>query len=777
VRGHFFGLLWREREARFAVAAAALFVALAAPLFFPAPQPLIQAQVRVTGLGGEQDFSVRAHEGGDASLDRISSGEALLTIVAPRKTAIEVLYGEETIAFTIHELILFGLKEWPTAHGTVHIEILGGKVVDWDPGILTEAYVTVFDNRFVLFLLGAFSLAYLYVRSRVEYRRLAPFVILSSLLVYQVLYFLDLTPTLYWDTPLLDPFVRACLLGEMAISIVLVLIWFPLRRLVSRSRPDWGDRAGRFIERYGILILLALPLLQHLLGNVVLGYNLQPTDARYTYMDWGRTMLDRGFLTFLSNGLLRHLETPLLSVVWAVFYGLTSNGYLASALVPLLYFEIAIISTFLLANEFLGRGVAFFGGLFLALSPLFSFASYFLMGDVAAAAMAVLTLWLFVLALKRRSLWLAAASGASLFLTSVTKLTGLYCAFLVVVVYLFSPSRRKTVLFVTLAFLLLLPLAFVAPYFLEHGLSTDALRAGQEYFATWARRPMFQDRGDEPPDWNEMILKSGQTHFYMGPVPRLFYFRYLVNAVGFPIALWGVVVALGAIEARVRGSQGPPRRLWALALWILPLLLFLSLWSMKNTRFSYAAFPTYAMLGAYGFALFKRGDISADARHGGLLIGISVVMLIGQSAAHYYNVSYLKNADYRDPIFIESSEPYYYIHRYYSGWHVGWNGAGQDHHFTGSIATDGRFEDVRPFELEQYPDILEVMDSNTLISFDTMTRAGEDGCDFVVDGGSRITFDLYIDGARVPERVYIYRGSIGIEREVASALPLTLPAD
>jgi 4-amino-4-deoxy-L-arabinose transferase-like glycosyltransferase len=777
MRGHFLALPWRKREARFAVAAAALFVALAALLLFPAPQPLIEAQVRVAGLDSEQDLSVRTDEGGDASLDRISSEEALLTIVAPRKTPIEVLYGEETVTFTIHELVLFGLKEWPTAHGAIHIEILGGKVVGWDPGILTEAYVAIFDNRFVLFLLGAFSLAYLYLRSQAEYRRFGPFVILSSLLVYQVLFFLDLTPTLYWDTPLLDPFVRTCLLAEMGLSIVLVLSWFPLRRLVGRSRPDWGDRADRFIERYGILILLALPLLQHLLGNVVLGYNLQPTDARYTYMDWGRTMLDRGFLTFLSKGLLRRMETPLLSIVWAVFYGLTRNGYVASALVPLLYFEIAVISTYLLAREFLEVRVAFSAGLFLALSPLFSFASYFVMGDVAAAAMAVLTLWLFVLALKRRSLWLAAASGASLFLTSVTKLTGLYCAFLVVVVYLFSPSRRKTVLFVTLAFLLLLPLAFVAPYFLEHGLSMDALRAGQEYFATWARRPMFQDRGDEPPDWNEMILKSGQTHFYMGPVPRLFYFRYLVNAVGFPIALWGVVVVLGEIEARARGSEGPPKRLWALALWILPLLLFLSLWSMKNTRFSYAAFPAYAVLGAYGFTLYRTVDSGAEARHSGLLLGISVVMLVGQSAAHYYNISYLKNADYRDPIFIESSEPYYYIHRYYSGWHVGWNGAGQDHHFTGSIATDGRFEDVRPFELERYPDTLELRDSDTLISFDTMTRAGEDGCDFVVDGGSRITFDLYIDGTRVPESVYVYRGSIGIERKVASALPLTLPAD
>jgi hypothetical protein len=359
----------------------------------------------------------------------------------------------------------------------------------------------------------------------------------------------------------------------------------------------------------------------------------------------------------------------------------------------------------------------------------------------------------------------------------VTKLTAVYSAFLMMVVYLFSKTRRVRLLLVSLAFLALLPLTFVAPYLLEHGLSVEALQAGQEYLVTWAKRPMFQDREGEPENWKEMILKSGQTHFYMGPVPRLFYFRYLVNGVGFPIVLWGLVVVLGLVEARWRGVEGPSRRLWALAVWILPLLLFLSLWSMRNTRFSYVAFPAYAILGAYGFTLFRRFSRNTYPTHSGLLLGLSVVMLAGQSAAHYYNVSYLKNADYRDPIFIESSEPYYYIHRHYAGWHIGWNGGGADHHFTGSISTDGRFEEVRPFELEQYPDVLEVSESDTVVTFDTWARAAEDGCDFVIDGGSWIKFDLYIDAVHVPERVYVYEGSIGISREVADALPLTLAVD
>ena len=209
----------------------------------------------------------------------------------------------------------------------------------------------------------------------------------------------------------------------------------------------------------------------------------------------------------------------------------------------------------------------------------------------------------------------------------------------------------------------------------------------------------------------------------------------------------------------------------------MPLLLFVSLWSMRNTRFSYLAFPAYAMAGACGFAMFKWDRRFEYVRHSGLVLGISVIMLSTHSAAHYYNVSYLKNADYRDPIFIESSEPYYYIHRHYSGWHVGWNGGGTDHHFTGSITTDGQFDLVQPFELEKYPDVLEVNNANDRIEFDTWSRSGEDGCDFVSEGGTLVTFDLLIDGEAYPQRVFVYMGSIRIDREVASVLPLAMQVD
>lgn len=779
----FAGFPQRTRRATHALATLLLVVSLALLFAFPAPKPYIEAEIQLRGWNRQESVTVSASEERGLALDWVTEGEALLTVVAPRDALVTVSSSGDAVTFTVHELIMYTEREWVAAEGPLSAKILGGKVVDWHPTLAQEAYVALYDNRFVVALLSVFSLAYVYVRSQNRFRRLAPLLIICCLLVYQVLFFLDLTPTLYWDTPLSDPFVKACLMAQIICSLLLIVLWFPLRALVGRTKPDLLERADSFIDKYGLLILVAVPIVQHLIGHGVFGYNLQPTDGRYTYMDWGRTMLENGVVSFLSRGVLRRLETPLVAAVWALFYKVTGNGYVASALVPMMYFELAVVCTYLLARELFDRRVAFYAGLFLSLSPLFSFSSYFVVIDVPSVAMTVLTLWVFAMALKRKSVLLAVASGVCLFLTAMTKVTALYCALLMVVLYFVSATRHWKILLTSLAFVVLLPIAIITPYFLEHGLSMQALQAGGEELAGWAKRPMFQIRDSEPADWQEMILMSGQTHYYMGPVPKLFYFRYLVNGVGFPIIFWGVLVLVlafeqwlpGHVDSVPLGRDGS--KLLAMAAWILPLLVFLSLWSMKNTRFSYGAFPAYAMLGAYGFVLFKGDGRFEYVRHSGLALGISVIMLSTQSAAHYYNVSYLKNADYRDPIFIESSEPYYYIHRHYSGWHVGWNGAGTDHQFTGSISTDGRFDEVEPFELERYPDVLEISESGTVISFDTWTRTGEDGCDFVIDGGTSVTFDLSIDGTLDPGRVYVYTGSIGIQREVAPALPLTMPVD
>ena len=775
----------RDRASQIAVLTISLLILGLALLFLvPAPKPNIEAEVQVEGLDRSQETTVTVSEGRSASLEWSSQTEALIRVVAPRDAVITLSAGQDAITFTLHELIIYTEEERSTSLGRTTLHILRGTVVDWYPNLLEEGYAALYANRFVVAVLIFFSLAYMYVRHRARYRQLAPFLIIGAFLTYQLLFFIDLTPTLYWDTPLSDPYVRMCLKAQMLCSVLLVALWFPLRRLVSRVRPDLLGFPGRIIDRWGLVLLIAVPLAQHVIGHGLLGYNLQPTDGRYTYMSWGIAMFESP-IRWTSQRLLTNLNPPLVSFVWGLVYRLFRDGYLASALTPLLFFEIAIICTFLLAKQFFDHRVGFYAGLLLSLSPVFSFHSYFLMTDVPSAAMTVLTVCLFVFALKRDSVLLAVLSGVCLVLSVAVRQTCLYGIFLIIMMYFFAQRRSKRVLFGALACLVLLPVVYLVPRLAYQTLGLESLQKDAARFAEWSTVRMFQTGERRPPGWYYDVLKSGQTHYYMGPSSRFFYFEYLVNAIGFPTFCWAVMILVGATEARFRAFRDhilllrrDRNKLIALAIWILALLLFMSPWSMRNTRMTYIAFPAYAVLGAYGFGLFKAETRFGYASYGNLLLSLSVIILLTQSLAHYYNVSYLKNADYRDPIFIESSEAYYYVHRYYNGWHIGWIGARTgEHSFSGVLATDGHFTNARYWDQlfrPNRPSAPQISVSASVLTFEGTSSQKEDGFEFVVQDGSWITFDLRIDGVRCPERVYIYLGSIGMQESVASTVPFTL---
>jgi 4-amino-4-deoxy-L-arabinose transferase-like glycosyltransferase len=454
----------------------------------------------------------------------------------------------------------------------------------------------------------------------------------------------------------------------------------------------------------------------------------------------------------------------------------------------LLFFEIAIVTTFLLGKQLLGHRAGFYAGLLLSLSPVFSFQGYFLMTDVPSAALTVLTVCLFLFAVRRDSVALGVLSGMCLVLSVTARQTCLYGVFLIVVLYFVAPRRKKRVLFAALACLVLLPMIYLVPRLAYHTLTLEGLQKDASRLAEWSTVRMFQTGESRPPGWYYEILEHGQTHYYMGPSSRLFYFEYLPNAIGFPIFFWIVMILVGIAEARCWGFhdhllllRNDRKKLIALAIWVLVLLLFMSPWSMRNTRMTYIAFPAFAILGGYGYGLFKGETRFGYARHGNLLLGLSVIMLLAQSLAHYYNVSYLKNADYRDPIFIEDSEAYYYVHRYYNGWHIGWSGAGTgEHSFSGVLATDGHFTNALYWDelfRPSRPTAPKLSVSPSLLTFEGTSSEEEDGFEFAVEGGSWVTFDLLIDGVRYPERVHIYIGSIGIQESVASTLPFTLQED
>jgi hypothetical protein len=129
----FAGLPRRTRRAKYAVATLLLVASLALLFAFPAPKPYIEAQLELRGWNREGGVAVGASEERGLSLDWVSEDEALLTVVAPREALITVSSEQGAITFTIHELIMYGEREWMAAEGPLSAKILGGKVVDWDP--------------------------------------------------------------------------------------------------------------------------------------------------------------------------------------------------------------------------------------------------------------------------------------------------------------------------------------------------------------------------------------------------------------------------------------------------------------------------------------------------------------------------------------------------------------------------------------------------------------------------------------------------------------------
>ena len=197
---------------------------------------------------------------------------------------------------------------------------------------------------------------------------------------------------------------------------------------------------------------------------------------------------------------------------------------------------------------------------------------------------------------------------------------------------------------------------------------------------------------------------------------------------------------------------------------------------MRNTRFSYLAFPAYAILAGYGFMLLRKSALSETPGHSGLLLSLTAVILVTHSLAHYYSFPILVNHKYRDPLFVETTDAYYCVHRHFGGWLVCWSGGGTSRPFAGELTTDGRFVNITPFDLER-ADSIEVSESQDRISFQGSSRLGRDGFDFQIDDASWIRLDLLIDGVRYPERVYLYTGTVAVRRDVAATLPLTLSLD
>ncbi|MDR3560604.1 MAG: hypothetical protein P4N59_04045 [Negativicutes bacterium] len=97
----------------------------------------------------------------------------------------------------------------------------------------------------------------------------------------------------------------------------------------------------------------------------------------------------------------------------------------------------------------------------------------------------------------------------------------------------------------------------------------------------------------------------------------------------------------------------------------------------------------------------------------------------------------------------------YFIWHDGNGLHMWTTTKGARHQFSGEIRTDGRFVDVHGRRLES-DDWYKVGPERHVIKFDFTTEGGADGVNFAIEGGDRVTFDLFIDGHKInPNEIHI----------------------
>lgn len=122
MRGFVSAVPWGRREARYATAAVVVVVGLALLFIFPAPERIIQAEDRFEGLDESRAATVTVSEGQGASLQWVSDDEIVLTAVAPGDALITLFSGQATLTFTLHDLIMYTEREWPTPDGGLNGE-------------------------------------------------------------------------------------------------------------------------------------------------------------------------------------------------------------------------------------------------------------------------------------------------------------------------------------------------------------------------------------------------------------------------------------------------------------------------------------------------------------------------------------------------------------------------------------------------------------------------------------------------------------------------------
>ncbi len=124
---------------------------------------------------------------------------------------------------------------------------------------------------------------------------------------------------------------------------------------------------------------------------------------------------------------------------------------------------------------------------------------------------------------------------------------------------------------------------------------------------------------------------------------------------------------------------------------------------------------------------------------------------------------------------------YYITYQAGGRWHVRWTcdslASGLGCAFDGQVtaAPGEAFTDLQPFQLERSDDVWLVDASGGAIGYSSLATTAVDGFDFQAPAGSKVTFDLLMDGYRYWQFVFFPSGDPSDPASAFGASPYGLP--
>ncbi|MDF2633342.1 MAG: hypothetical protein K0R78_216 [Pelosinus sp.] len=132
-----------------------------------------------------------------------------------------------------------------------------------------------------------------------------------------------------------------------------------------------------------------------------------------------------------------------------------------------------------------------------------------------------------------------------------------------------------------------------------------------------------------------------------------------------------------------------------------------------------------------------------------------LTLLITLCFNSYTFASYLSNFEERPIAFEPGKSMGYFLWQDKEGMHLRITSTGVTHIFSGTIRTDGRFEDIR-YKGDNEQKSSDVSRSQNKITYNFITSEEEKGIDFQLSYGSYVKFDLSLDGESInSEEIFI----------------------